>query len=132
MSASLAVAGTRGDYQGLASIYLPIGVGVFVLVVGALLLFVVRYRDRGDDRPIDRRDEAPVLEGAFVVGLALVAAVLVTLTFHVENREDALASTPAVRVHAIAARWSWRFTYPGGVVEAGRGDRPGDARRAPR
>ena len=121
VSTSLAVAGTRSDYQGLASIYLPIGVGVFVLVIGILFVLVVRYRDRGDGRAVDRRSEAPVLEAGYVLGLACVAAVLVSLTFHVEGREDARAASPAVHVHAIAARWRWRFTYPGGVVAAGHG-----------
>jgi cytochrome c oxidase subunit II len=119
------VTSTRSDYQDLASVYLPIAAVVAVLVIGVLVGFALRYRERPGRRgPTSRRSEAPLLEGAFVAGLVAVAAVLLALTFRTETREDALAAQPALRVHAIAAKWRWSFTYPGGVREQGTDDAP--------
>jgi cytochrome c oxidase subunit II len=121
----LAAGDTRADYQHLASIYLVIAVVVAVLVLAAIVGFALRYRARASrPAPTSERDEAPVLEGAVVVGLILIAAVLVALTFHTETREDALAASPPVRVHAVAAQWRWRFDYPGGVSQLGTNAKP--------
>jgi cytochrome c oxidase subunit II len=104
-----AAADTRHDFDGLAGLYLPIAVVVFVLVTGALVVFVLRYRDRGEG---GGPENAPRAEIAYVVVLALVAALLVAATFHTESREDAVAARPGLVVDVVAAQWSWRFHYP--------------------
>ena len=104
-----ALVDTRHEYGDLARLYLPIAVAVFVLVTGTLLVFVWRFR--GNDAP-SRTANAPRLEIAYVVGLALVAAVILTATFRVEDRVDAVAARPGLVVDVQAAQWSWRFHYP--------------------
>ncbi len=104
-----ALVDTRHQFADLARLYLPIAGAVFLLVSGTLLVFVWRFRgDRSPSGPAD----APRVEVAYVLGLAVVAAVLLTATFRVEDREDAVASRPGLVVDVLAAQWSWRFHYP--------------------
>jgi cytochrome c oxidase subunit 2 len=113
------VADTRGDYEHLQAIYLPIAVGVFVLVSALVVFAALRWRRR-DDRVPTQRTGAPILEGAYAVGLAAVAAFLVGATFHTETREDRVGKRPGLDVHVTAAKWRWRFDYPAlGISEVG-------------
>jgi cytochrome c oxidase subunit 2 len=120
-----AVVDTRSEFAGLSTTYLLIAIGVVALVWLALAAIVVRWRARpGEHRaPVGRTSNAP-LEVGYVVVLTCVAALLVTLTFRTESKVDAVSSHPALRVHVIAAKWRWRFEYPGGVVQDGANDRP--------
>jgi cytochrome c oxidase subunit 2 len=106
------VSDTRSDYLDVQQVYLPIAIGVFVLVVGAALFAVVRYRRRSDDEFPEQRSESKLeyVWAAFLVG---VAAFLVGWTFHTENREDPVAKTAGLRVHVVASQWKWRFDYAG-------------------
>lgn len=103
---------TRHEFAGLETIYLAIACGVFVIVTGAIAIAVIRYRRRRDDQHPSGRDERKLLEGAYVVVLAVVTAFLVGATFRVEDRTDRVASG-GVRVDVSAGQWNWRFTYPG-------------------
>jgi len=147
------VVDTRDTWQDLVNLYLPIGVGVFVLITVLVVVFAVRYRDRGPehDRPRRTRSHFTGAEGSYMVLLALITAVLVYFTFS-EMSEDranlpAEASTasselaqggtdeseaasgaqppPAgLRVTVTAARWTWRFDYPElGITQASGGGR---------
>jgi cytochrome c oxidase subunit 2 len=50
--------------------------------------------------------------------LAGVVAFLLWVTFTSETPIDRTAAHPGVRIKVIAAQWSWRFIYPGGVTVA--------------
>ena len=108
---------TSGQYADLAGLYLPIAIAVFVVVVLATLVFVVRFRAGRPGTP-SRRHEHNALEIGYVVVLALVAAGLVVATFRANDKETALAAKPAVRVDVVAAKWRWSFGYPGLGVPA--------------
>lgn len=104
---------TLHAYEHVESIYLPIAVVVFVLVVGTLLVLVIRgARRRG---PAGRRSEANVLEAVYACALACVAAFLVWVTFTAETPIDRVVAHPGLRLKVIAAQWSWRFEYSDGV-----------------
>lgn len=111
---------TRHEYDRLAAVYAPVAAVVLVLVVLAVAWCLWRYRERPSAAPRRARpDAAPRAEGLYVAVLVLVAAALITMTFRVESRTDAVAARPALRVDVVAARWSWRFTYPGTGVARG-------------
>ncbi len=111
---------SRAVFGGLSTVYLWIGVGVAVLVSVSLIGIALRYRSReGEERPVSRTASRPQLELAYVLVLTLVAAGLLVITFHAEGRDDARAAHPAVRIHAIAAKWRWAFAYPGGHRQEG-------------
>jgi cytochrome c oxidase subunit 2 len=132
-SAGVRGADTRSAFSGLFDLYVPIAVGVFAFVTLVLAVILIRDRARPGRVP-SRTTSAPRLELAYAVTLAVVAAFLVWRSFDAVHRVDdvtahaALApgSGPAgLTVGLVAAKWSWRFDYPGGVVEQGYGpDRP--------
>jgi cytochrome c oxidase subunit 2 len=107
---------TRGVYDDLAALYLPIAVVVFVLVALAVTVFVWRGRRR--DAP-HGPDEHNRFELAYVGVLAVVVAVLVGFTYRAIDRENACAAGPQLVIRVTAAKWDWRFEYPGGHVETG-------------
>lgn len=105
-----ALISTRGEFNHLASIYLPIAAGVFAVVVVAVLFAVVRYRGSG---PASRRHKNEVLEGSYTVLLVCVVGVLLWLTLTAEHRVDTVANNerPSLIVAVTAARWEWQFRY---------------------
>lgn len=143
---------TRDTYQDLFDVYWPVGVGVFAIITLLVFVFAVRYRDRGPQHDRPRRDhhENTPVEGAYIAVLALVAALLVYLTF--TEMSDDRANLPAeastgsgqlaqggtdeseaargaqpppagLRIAVTASRWTWRFDYPGlGITQASGGD----------
>jgi cytochrome c oxidase subunit 2 len=122
-------ADTRDAFSGLFDLYVPIAAGVFAVIVAALALILIR--DRAGRRPAPSTTaSAPRLELAYAVGLALVAAFLVWRSFDAVHRENATVARAApapgagpagLTVGVVAAKWNWRFVYPGGVAEQGDG-----------
>jgi len=116
------VVDTHRQYERLSDLYLPIAICVFAAVVVLLIAFALRYRARPDDaRPPSRTHRAPRVEALYALVLAGVAAFLLTATFRTEAKTDRALSdrgTSGVRIDVVAAKWRWRFVYPGtGIVE---------------
>lgn len=123
---------TRGQYDQLFSVYVPIAVGVFALVLILVTFVVLRYRS-SDDRPVGGRSRAPLAEGAYAFALTCIAAGLLYLTFTIMDEQEGGGSVatgeirsrrpPAVDIEVTAARWNWRFDYPRyGITEVGTGN----------
>lgn len=104
---------TRSEYDHLFSIYVPIAIGVFLLIVLAGVISVAVFRRRPVERAA-RWHENNLLEGSYAALLACVAAFLLYLTFTAEHRVDTVANRerPAVTVDVTASKWEWTFTYP--------------------
>jgi cytochrome c oxidase subunit 2 len=123
-------ADTRGTFSGLFDLYVPIAAGVFALVVITLVVTVVRYHARKGGPAPSTRSTAVRLEVGYAVVLALIAGFLVWRTFESVHRlnQTVARAAPAPRagpagltIAVQGAKWNWRFTYPGGVVEQGEG-----------
>jgi cytochrome c oxidase subunit II len=113
---------TRGTYDTVAAVYAPIALAVFVLVLGAIGLLVWRGRRRA--RP-GGPAERPVAEALYVAGLAAVVAVLCAVTFTGQGRIEAATGKAGLPVQVTAAKWNWRFAYPGtGIAVVGRPGAP--------
>ncbi len=122
------VVDTHRQFGHLAALYGAVGVAVLVLVAALVGFVVVRFRAR-PGRPVasSRRSDAPRAELAYVLGLALIVVILLLANYRVESRVDRLASSPALRIDALASDWRWRFAYPGqGVTQVGSGTAPAD------
>jgi cytochrome c oxidase subunit 2 len=102
---------TAREYRHLFDIYVPIGVGVFLVILAFVLFSLVRYRWRPGRVP-EGRHEHPLLEGSYAVVLAAVAALLLYFTFNTEAKVDKLPKRPGLRVVVTSAQWNWRFDYP--------------------
>jgi len=111
---------TRNQYFDVWDVYWPIALGVFLIVLAAVLFLALRYRSSSREIPTGK-DESTPLEVGYAIGLACIAAFLVFLTFsRMPGNEDAKATGKPVEVRVTAARWNWRFEYPGlGYVEQG-------------
>lgn len=101
---------SRSEFDGLWSIYLPVALGVALLIWAALAYVIVR---RHATRATPRGpDGMPRLELAVAGGLGLLVAALLVLTFRAESRVDASSGEPTT-VRVLAYQWGWRFSYPG-------------------
>jgi cytochrome c oxidase subunit 2 len=105
---------TRGEYDHLFSIYLPIAIGVFALIVLVVLVVLLIFRRRPPERAARWHEHNPI-EGTYAVLLACTAAFLLYLTFGAEHRTDTVANRqhPAVVIDVTASKWEWTFTYRG-------------------
>ena len=104
---------TRGEYDHLASIYLPIAIGVFALITLAVVVVVLVFRRRPPERAARWHEHNPI-EGTYALLLACTAAFLLYLTFSAEHQTDTVANRqhPALVVGVVASKWEWTFTYP--------------------
>jgi cytochrome c oxidase subunit 2 len=126
-------ADTRGPYDRLEALYLPVAGVVFVLVVAALVVIAVRFRARPGRAPSQRRS-APVLEISYALALAVVAGLLLWRSFAAMSDSDPVVARAAaapgagpagLTIGIVASRWNWALSYPGGVTQTGDGlDRP--------
>jgi cytochrome c oxidase subunit 2 len=105
-------ADTRGEYHSVVGLYLPLAVLVFVVVVAAMAIVVVRGRAR-PGRPARPMRSRPRLELLLAAVIAALAAALVSVTFASEHRFDHGAQRAGLDVEVTAFRWGWRFGYPG-------------------
>jgi cytochrome c oxidase subunit II len=108
-----ALVDTRHEYDHLASIYVPIAIGVFAAIVLAVAFALLRYHGRAAERAARWHEHNP-LEGGYAVLLALTVTFLLYLTFTAEHQVDTVAAhqTPALTVDVTAAKWEWTFFYP--------------------
>jgi len=126
----------RAPYFELATIYLVVAGIVFLLVVLALAITSFRDRESRGKSPSSRK-ASPRLEMGFAVVLGAIAAGLLWQTYTAMGRIDAVrpanataaagaapAAPGAMTVRIVAAKWNWRFEYPGGVVQQGTPGRP--------
>ena len=113
MSVPWGLVSTRGEYDHLFSIYVPIAVGVFLLILLVVLGAVLVFRRRPPERAARWHEHNPI-EGTYAVLLVCVAAFLLYLTFTAEHQVDTVANRqrPAVVIDVTGSKWEWTFTYP--------------------
>jgi cytochrome c oxidase subunit 2 len=113
------------DIQGLYNILFVAAAVVFVLVEGAIVFAVVRYRRRGDMLPPQFHGNN-LLEVVWTVVPLLIVATLFVLGWGVLNRVDAKADNPRVTVNIVGFQWQWQFTYQGERVPLPADQKPQD------
>jgi len=98
------------DIRDLYNILLVAAVVVFVLVEGAIVFAVLRYRRRDDQLPPQFHGNN-LLEVAWTVVPFLIVAALFVLGWGVLNRIEARADNPRVVLNVVGFQWQWSFTY---------------------
>jgi cytochrome c oxidase subunit 2 len=86
--------------------------GVFVVVETALLVVVVRYRDRpgaGEPRQIHG---STALEVAWTLAPAVVLVFIAVPTIRTIFRTDGAPPPGALEVEVVGKQWWWAFSYP--------------------
>jgi cytochrome c oxidase subunit 2 len=99
---------------------------VFVLVEGALILFVIRFRNRGRSRTL----EGPQIHGATrleliwtaipVVLLAVIVAFVLVKLPGINGTSSARAAGRQLTVKVEGRQFYWNFIYPNGVIQVER------------
>lgn len=119
------IGNTREQYQDVFGLYWPIGVAVFVLVAGALVFVVVRFRSREPEFPRGADAKRPLELGWIAVVAALVAVLLALTYSSMDDLEAFEDQKDGPLVEITAAKWNWRFDYPeAGVSQVGGDRRP--------
>jgi cytochrome c oxidase subunit 2 len=104
----------RRIFGHIFSIEVAIAAGVFGLVCLTIVtaLILSRRRMRRGDAP-SQQEEHTKIELIYVAAVAVVAALVVALSFHATRQESAGADDRATKVRITAFQWCWRFSYPG-------------------
>ena len=95
---------------------------VFVIVEGALIVFIVRFRNNGRART----EEGPQIRGHTRLELiwtaipALILAAIIAVVFYklpgIQDVPAAGAAGPKMTVQVEGRQFYWRYTYPNGAV----------------
>lgn len=114
--------------RGIDDIYwliLGVTAAIFILVEGALLLFIVRFRSRGRGREI----EGPQIRGHTrleLIWTAVPALILAGVVIFVLVKLPGLKDVPSasagdrLNVKIEGHQFYWNFTYPNGVIQVDR------------
>ena len=92
--------------------------GIFVLVEGALILFVVRYRSRGRPREVD----GPQIRGhtnlelAWTAGPVVLLAIIAGFVFFKVSSIDESSAAPTNQIRVEGHQYYWEFVYPDGTI----------------
>jgi cytochrome c oxidase subunit II len=98
------------DIHELYNILFVAAAVVFVLVEGAIVFAVVRYRRRDDQLPPQFHGNN-LLEVAWTVVPFVLVAFLFVLGWVALNRIQARADNPRVVLNVQGFQWQWAFTY---------------------
>jgi cytochrome c oxidase subunit 2 len=111
-----------GGIRDLYWVVLAVTGVIFVLVEGALILFMVRFRNRGRDR----NAEGPQIRGhtrlelIWTVIPVLILVGIISVVFYklpgIKDVPAAGAAGPKMTVHVEGRQFYWRYTYPNGAV----------------
>jgi len=111
-----------GGIQDLYVVVLIVTGIIFVIVEGALLLFIFRFRGAGRARAA----EGPQIRGHTRLELiwtaipALILAGIIAVVFFklpgIQDVPDAGAAGPKMTVQVEGRQFYWRYTYPNGAV----------------
>jgi cytochrome c oxidase subunit II len=113
------------DVHWLYNVLFAVAAVVFLLVEGAILFVVIRYRRRDDLLPPQFHGNN-LLEVAWTVIPLLIVATLFALTWGVLNRVEAKADNPDLTLNVRGFQWQWAFTYQGEKVQIEKGQPPQD------
>ncbi len=120
-SGILAVPPTAGTFDSLLNWYLFFGIGAAIVVITMLVVFMVRYRDRGQKTPMPTHKT----EGWKIVLITVLISISILTTaeyqtfssfgnIEIPTTATCMAQTqhPCVQVCVQAFQWGWNYTYP--------------------
>jgi cytochrome c oxidase subunit II len=111
-----------GGIRDLYWVVLAVTGVIFVIVEGALILFIVRFRNRGRAR----NAEGPQIRGHTrleliwtAVPVVILAGIIAVVFYKLPGIQDvpaAGAAGPKMTVQVEGRQFYWRYTYPNGAV----------------
>src|SRR5438477_8521390 len=107
------------DIDALWNRLLLLGTIVFILVEGALIFVVLRYRHRGDTGRPPQTHGSTNLEILWTLIPAVILVFIAVPTVRTVFKTQAKAAANALQVEVIGHQWWWEFRYPEyGIVTA--------------
>ena len=114
------------DIEDIYWLLIAVTGAIFVLVEGALILFIVRFRNRGGSRTL----EGPQIHGATrleliwtaapVVILAVIVTFVLVKLSGIDKANPASAASNSLVVRVEGRQFYWNFVYPNGVIQVER------------
>ena len=107
---------TAGGVDNLFYFILLVSVFFFAVIVGVMILFLVRFRER----PQPTIEESPSHNDALEIAWTTIPALVVGVIFfwgfvgYLDMRQ---APDESYEIQVTAKKWSWSFTYPNGHVD---------------
>lgn len=101
---------TRNHFEQVFSLYAPIAITIFAVIVGLLLFAALHYR-AGRGHEASKKSEFKILEplvGVMLIGFATFLAVTVA---HVNATERKPLGKPQLTVTITGFQWCWSFHY---------------------
>lgn len=92
-----------------------VSVFFFILVIGLVVLFVIKYHRRSEQETTPNLSHNTLLEVTWI--LVPFVIMLIIFVWGVGTYMDmAVAPGNSINVYVTAQRWSWTFEYPGGAT----------------
>lgn len=106
--------------ERIDNLFMPVfwvAVAIFVLVQGALIVAIIRFRRRSDDEIPEQVHGNTRLEIGWTIAPAVLLAVIAvpTLATVIDLDEQPAG---ALEIEVYGAQWWWEYEYPNGVVTA--------------
>ena len=107
---------TAGAVDDLFYFILLVSIGFFAIIVGVMLLFLVRYRERPGVEVEPSPSHNNWLEVGWTAFPSLVVGVIFFwgFTAYLDMRQ---APDENYEIQVIAKKWTWSFVYPNGHVD---------------
>ena len=87
----------------------------FLLIIGLMVLFVIRYRRRSEHDTTPHISHHTLLEVAWSTLPVFLLAAMFVWGFDIYMRTR-VAPADAMEVNVTAQKWSWSFEYPNGLI----------------
>jgi cytochrome c oxidase subunit 2 len=101
-----------GDVDWLYYFIYWVSVVLFIAIVGAMIWWAIKYRERPGHKPTPTGHNMP-LEIAWTVAPLFILAFLFHKGF-VGYMDMGIAPANSIEIHVNAKQWSWEFVYPNG------------------
>ena len=107
-----------GEVDGLFYFILWICVAMFVLILGLMILFIAKYRQRPGYTPVKSPSHSTALELTWTI----IPTIVVMVIFYAGFKGYMNIATPppnAYEIQVVSQKWKWSFIYPNGQEEFG-------------
>ena len=98
------------ETEGLYRFVFTIAALIFILVEGAIVWAVLRYRRRDDALPAQTHGNR-IAEATWTIVPAIIVVVLFVLSLQAQDKVEAKVAQPDVVVDVVGFQWQWSMGY---------------------